>query len=225
MNVKKKLLLLGGICVLVICILSIISTVYVLYPYDRRLNPISDENIVSIKAFDNIELVDEQWLSNEEIEKWVILVHSYRMNHTFMYSYRMNHTFMYSYAICNINKDAKIVLHCVSMGVAVITVAATEVQNNVKCIIEDCSYTSVKDYLSIKIRQRFRLAEFPIIQIARGGIRVFVGFDIVNRSPEEVISKIEIPVLFIHRKSDESVLYTVAEVFTPQSKERKKYFL
>ena len=34
---------------------------------------------------------------------------------------------------------------------------------------------------------------FPIIQIARGGIRVFVGFDIVNRSPEEVISKIEIP--------------------------------
>ena len=82
MNVKKKLLLLGGICVLVICILSIISTVYVLYPYDRRLNPISDENIVSIKAFDNIELVDEQWLSNEEIEKWVILVHSYRMNHT-----------------------------------------------------------------------------------------------------------------------------------------------
>lgn len=215
MNVKKKLLLLGGICVLVICILSIISTVYVLYPYDRRLNPISDENIVSIKAFDNIELVDEQWLSNEEIEKWVILVHSYRMNHTFMYPY----------AICNINKDAKIVLHCVSMRVAVITVAATEVQNNVKCIIEDCSYTSVKDYLSIKIRQRFRLAEFPIIQIARGGIRVFVGFDIVNRSPEEVISKIEIPVLFIHRKSDESVLYTVAEVFTPQSKERKKYFL
>ena len=79
----------------------------------------------------------------------------------------MNHTFMYSYAICNINKDAKIVLHCVSMGVAVITVAATEVQNNVKCIIEDCSYTSVKDYLSIKIRQREKDATILKIVIIR----------------------------------------------------------
>lgn len=65
-------------------------------------------------------------------------------------SYDINYWIDY---ICNINKDNKIILHGVSMKTAEIIIAvASKIQDNVKYIIEDCSYTSVKDYLTLKIR-------------------------------------------------------------------------
>ena len=85
---KKIIMAIFLIALLTTILIGVFSVFYVLVPYnDRRITPISEDAKISINSFDGFELLAEKITYCEEPHNWVILVHSYRTDHTVMYPY------------------------------------------------------------------------------------------------------------------------------------------
>lgn len=103
--------------------------------------------------------------------------------------------------------EAEIVLHGVSMGASTLMMLSgqADIPDNVKVMIEDCGYTSAKDYLTWKLNQRFHLPAFPVIPIANVAFKVSAGYYMNDASALEGVKKSDIPTLFIHGTEDRTV--------------------
>ena len=61
----------------------------------------------------------------------------------------------------------RIILYGVSMGGAAVMMAAgEELPDNVKIIVEDCGYSSVKEEMAHEARYLFRMPYFPLVSAA-----------------------------------------------------------
>lgn len=109
--------------------------------------------------------------------------------------------------------EAEIVLHGVSMGASTLMMLSGQenIPDNVKAIIEDCGYTSARDYLTWKLKQRFHLPAFPIIPIANEAFKLTAGYYMNDASALEGVKNSKIPILFIHGTEDQTV--PVEEVY------------
>jgi fermentation-respiration switch protein FrsA (DUF1100 family) len=108
-------------------------------------------------------------------------------------------------------KNAKIVLHGVSMGAATVMMTTGEnLSSSVVCAIEDCGYTSVYDAYTYKIPKMMKIPAFPCIDIFRRAIKKRVGFDIKEASALEQVKKSHTPTLFIHGSDDSVVPVSMA---------------
>lgn len=99
--------------------------------------------------------------------------------------------------------DIQILLYGVSMGGA--TVMMTSGENlpvNVKAIIEDCGYTSVKEEFSYQLKELFGLPAFPIIHFASIVTYFRTGYTLGEASAVKQLKKSKTPTLFIHGDSD-----------------------
>ena len=106
------------------------------------------------------------------------------------------------------DRDAKILLHGISMGAAtVMMVSGEELPDNVKAIIEDCGYTSVKDELAYKLKSMFKLPAFPILNICSIITKLKCNYYIKEASAVEQLKKSKVPILFIHGQEDKFVPY------------------
>ena len=106
--------------------------------------------------------------------------------------------------------DAEIVLFGVSMGGVTVMMAAGEadLSRNVKCIIEDCGYTSVWDEFAVQLEEMFGLPTFPVLDAASLVSRVRAGYDFKEASAVEQLSYNDSrPMLFIHGEEDTFVPY------------------
>lgn len=103
--------------------------------------------------------------------------------------------------------DAEIVLHGVSMGAAALMMLSgqEDIPNNVKAIIADCGYVSARDYLTWKLKQRFRLPGFPVITIANVAFKLSAGYYLDDASALKGVMKSGISILFIHGSEDQTV--------------------
>ena len=119
-------------------------------------------------------------------------------------------------------KDAKVVLHGVSMGAATVMMTTGEtLPPCVICAIEDCGYTSVFDAYSYKIPKMMNIPAFPSVDIFRIAIKKHVGFDIREASALEQVRKSHTPTLFIHGESDTVVPVSMAyELYSNASCEK-----
>lgn len=108
--------------------------------------------------------------------------------------------------IINGDSECKIALYGVSMGGAAVLMAAGEdLPENIKCIIEDCGYTSVKDILKYQLKNTFHLPVFPILNIVDFICRIRIGFRLKTASAIEKIKQCKVPVLFLHGGKDDLV--------------------
>lgn len=108
--------------------------------------------------------------------------------------------------IIEFDKDAKILLFGQSMGAAtVINVSGEKLPDNVKLVIEDCSYTSVWDEFAGQIGVRYHLPAFPIMNIADWICRRKAGYSFKEASPLNQVAKCRLPILFIHGGEDSFV--------------------
>lgn len=106
------------------------------------------------------------------------------------------------------DKDANIILHGVSMGAAtVMMTSGEELPSNVKVIIEDCGYTSVKDEFAYQLKALFKLPSFPIINVASLMCKMKAGYWFGEGSAVKQVAKSKIPTLFIHGDADDFVPY------------------
>ena len=63
--------------------------------------------------------------------------------------------------------DTRMVVHGISMGAATtMMVSGEEQQPYVKCFVEDCGYTSVRDQFSKELKEQFGLPAFPLLDVA-----------------------------------------------------------
>lgn len=108
-----------------------------------------------------------------------------------------------------INKDpqAKICLLGHSMGASTVmmTTGMKILPNNVKCAIEDCGYSSIKEQiLYIASMDQKKIPTFLLSSIFVVA-RLFFHISFIKDSPVEMLNKSTTPMLFIHGGSDKYV--------------------
>ena len=109
--------------------------------------------------------------------------------------------------------DAEIVLYGISMGGAtVMMTAGEELPANVKCIIEDCGYSSVWDEFAGQLQEMFHLPTFPVLDAASLVTKLRAGFSFKEASAVEQLKKASLPMLFIHGEDDTFVPYWMLDV-------------
>lgn len=105
-----------------------------------------------------------------------------------------------------VGQDAQIILHGISMGGATVLMTSGEkLPPNVKCIISDCAYTSVKGILGYQMYRMYKLPNFPLIHITSLICKLKSGYFFSEASALAQVEKCKIPVLFIHGSEDKFV--------------------
>lgn len=109
--------------------------------------------------------------------------------------------------------QAEICLFGVSMGGAtVMMTAGEELPEQVKCIIEDCGYSSVWDEFGMQLKAVFHMPEFPLLHIANFVAGIRAGYDFREASAVEQLKKAEVPMMFIHGEADIFVPYEMLDI-------------
>ncbi len=101
---------------------------------------------------------------------------------------------------------SEILLYGLSMGASTILMASGEnLPDNVKCIIEDCGYTSVYDQLRYQYKKIVKLPTFPMFQLINHICKKKAGYSFYEASAEKQVQKCKTPILFIHGEQDSFV--------------------
>jgi fermentation-respiration switch protein FrsA (DUF1100 family) len=80
----------------------------------------------------------------------------------------------------------------------------------VKCVIEDCGYTSARDEFAYQLQQMFGLPPFPLLYIASFESKIIAGYSFAEASALEQVRKSRVPILFIHGEADDFVPVSMA---------------
>ena len=125
------------------------------------------------------------------------------------------------------NKDAKILLHGISMGAGtVMMVSGEELPENVKVIIEDCGYTSAKEQLAYNLKTIFKLPSFPILNFCSLITKIKDNYFISEASAIKQLQKAKVPILFIHGDKDKFVpFYMLDKLYNACSSKKDKLII
>ncbi|WP_054943132.1 alpha/beta hydrolase [Paenibacillus ihuae] len=108
--------------------------------------------------------------------------------------------------------QAQIVLHGVSMGGATVLMASgEELPPQVKAVVADCGYSSVKAQLSYQLRRMYHLPGFPFIHFASLITRIRAGYFFGEASALKQVRKAKVPIPFIHGDADKFVPFFMME--------------
>lgn len=127
--------------------------------------------------------------------------------------------------IINIDREAEIVLHGVSMGAAtVMMLSGDKLPDNVRAIVEDCGFTSVYDIFRSESRARFRVAHYPALLMGSCICKRHVGYSWFEASSIKQLKKNNnIPMLFIHGDKDTFVPFAMLDkLYDAANCEKKK---
>lgn len=105
-----------------------------------------------------------------------------------------------------------VILDGISMGAATVMAAASlELPDNVRGIIADCGYTSMRAIFNKVIRESFRLPAFPLVPLASLYCRIRNGFDFDAVQSAQSLACARVPVLLAHGMKDALVPCCMAE--------------
>ncbi len=97
----------------------------------------------------------------------------------------------------------QIIIYGVSMGGATaMMVSGEKLPSNVKCIIEDCGYSSVKEELTYQSKTLIHMPYFPFVWSADVATKICAGYSFSEASALEQVKKSQTPTLFIHGDAD-----------------------
>ena len=121
--------------------------------------------------------------------------------------------------------QAEILLFGLSMGAATVMMTAGEedLPSNVKCIVEDCGYTSVYDEFAGQLKELYGLPPVPILNAFDVVCRIRAGYSVYEASAVEQVKKSHTPTLFIHGSADTFVpFWMLDEVYDAAACEKEK---
>lgn len=110
----------------------------------------------------------------------------------------------WSWRITELNPDAKIVFHGVSMGAATVMIASASqgLPPTVKASIEDCGYTSAYAILAHQLKESFGLPPFPFMHFVDMACKNLAAFSLQDANPYYAVTHSRVPMLFIHGDAD-----------------------
>ncbi len=121
------------------------------------------------------------WYDRYDVEKWIEVAH-------------------------NIFHDDFMVLHGVSMGAATVMMASGDpLPEYVRCIVEDCGYSSVVMQFNHNRKQNFGFIPPDVLQSASLVTKKQHGWGFWEASAAKQLEKCTLPMLFIHGDADDFV--------------------
>lgn len=106
---------------------------------------------------------------------------------------------------------AKILLHGVSMGGATALLATGhDLPENVRAVVDDCTYTCAFDEIAHVAKKSFRLPR-PCVHAANLWSLLLTGVDLRAVSPKRAGARCTLPKLYIHGDADTFVPYYMGE--------------
>lgn len=121
-------------------------------------------------------------------------------------------------------KDSLISLFGVSMGAAtVLTSLNLKLPSNVKCVIEDSSYTSALEEFKYQARNNFHVPTF-VVTILNIFCIIKAKYSFSEITPLKGVASTKLPILFIHAKRDFFVPFAMGQELYNKCNS-KKYFL
>lgn len=113
---------------------------------------------------------------------------------------------------CGDSAQSQMVLHGISMGAAtVMCISGEKCPPYVKCMVEDCGYTSVWDEFASELDNQFGLPEFPIMHLTSALCKMRYGWSFGEASAVNQLKKSTLPMLFIHGDADTFVPYRMLD--------------
>ena len=115
------------------------------------------------------------------------------------------------FAIEHFGKDVKLILTGISMGAATVMMASGEdLPENVICTLADCGYSSAKDII-YKVIRDLKLPAKLLYPFVKLGAFLYGGFRLEENSPMEAMTRVKIPMIFIHGDADDFVPCEMSE--------------
>ncbi|MEG0222051.1 MAG: alpha/beta hydrolase [Clostridia bacterium] len=123
--------------------------------------------------------------------------------------------------------DIDICLYGISMGGATVMSASGNkaLPKNVKCIVEDCGFTSAKAEFTHQLKTLYGRDPFPIIPIANLYTKFKAGFFFGEFAPIKMVKKSKAPILFIHGDLDSFVPFDMVNDLYAVAKQPKELFI
>ncbi len=126
------------------------------------------------------------------------------------------------------NPNYQIVLYGISMGghIALQTAALTNLRPEVKCVISDCAYCSLKDQLIQATEQSPAVFPKMVVELAEAYSKIFYHFD-YSCSLDKTLKNIKIPVCLIHGTEDNYVYTKNMDLIydsIPESIQKEKHY-
>ena len=110
----------------------------------------------------------------------------------------------WAWRITELNPDASIVMHGVSMGAATVMIASSSrgLPPTVKAAVEDCGYTGAYDILALHMKEAFGIPPFPLMNFVDFACQNLAKFSLQEADPLSAVKDARIPMLFIHGDAD-----------------------
>lgn len=110
------------------------------------------------------------------------------------------------------DSEARIVLYGSSMGGATVMMASgLDLPQNVRCIVEDCGYTSVWDEFDYLLRNFLHRKSGNLLKSMDRASKRLASYGIIEASSVNRLSEAKIPVMFIHGTADTFVPYRMID--------------
>ena len=121
--------------------------------------------------------------------------------------------------------DSIIGTHGESMGAA-ISLQHAAIDPRIKFVIEDCSFNRLDTLLAHRLKKDYHLPRYPLLPMVELICKILTGMVIKEVSPEDVVSNISAPVLFIHGEKDDFIpAWMVEELAAEKNKGPKEIYV
>ena len=133
---------------------------------------------------------------------------------------------LWTQKIAELNPNAKIVLHGVSMGAATAMLAAANSNvTNVTSLVEDCGYTTVMNLIDLAKGMATQLADSEFVSVVDDAAESLTGHRLTSAAPIDSIGNVTIPSIFITGNSDTVVsMSNLEELYEASGAEVKEIF-
>lgn len=128
--------------------------------------------------------------------------------------------------LINEKKENSIFLHGFSMGAATVLMTSGEnLPKEVKGIIADSGYTTVKSELSHQLKYLYHLPAFPLMEVTSVITKIRAGYTFEEASALESVKKNKLPLFIIHGDKDDLVPTKMASEIYDAAPSKKELWI
>ncbi|MCM1533822.1 MAG: alpha/beta hydrolase [Corallococcus sp.] len=108
------------------------------------------------------------------------------------------------YAREQFGEDCIVALHGESMG-AVTVLTELGIRDDVDMVVADCPFSHTLNYYGELFKKLTRLPSFPVVEMTGSMAKMKYGYDYSKCNPIDDVRKSNVPICFIHGKSDDFI--------------------